>query len=137
MVPFTLKHIDHVVLRVADMERSLNFYTRALGCSIDRRRDDLGMVHLRVGSAMLDLVDIHGRIGREGGAAPGADAHNMDHVCLRVEPFDADAIRTHLQALGITTEAAVMRYGAQGSGLSLYCHDPDGNRIELKGPALE
>ncbi|RQR54581.1 VOC family protein [Burkholderia sp. Bp9140] len=136
MSPFEVKHIDHIVLRVNDVERSIAFYESVLGCSVDRRRDDLGMVHLRAGNSMIDLVDVHGPIGRNGGGAAGSGRRNVDHFCLRIEPFDEDAILAHLETFDLTADKAVMRYGAEGDGSSLYCFDPDGNQIELKAAAL-
>lgn len=137
MTHFTLQHIDHVVLRVRDIERSIAFYTSVLGCELKKRRDDLGLMHLGAGASMIDLVDVDGPLGRHGGAAPGKQGHNVDHVCLRIEPFDEPALLAHLQAAGLKVEKAQMRYGAEGEGWSIYCFDPDGNQIELKGPALD
>ncbi|WP_434571914.1 VOC family protein [Pseudomonas sp. Z3-8] len=137
MKNFTIERIDHVVLRVTNIERSLAFYTSVLGCELKKRRDDLGLVHLGAGASMIDLVDVEGPLGRQGGAASGRQGHNVDHFCLRVEPFDEQALLAHLGAAGLDVEKAQMRYGAEGQGWSIYCLDPDGNQIELKGPALE
>jgi len=134
---FTIQHIDHIVLRVKDLERSLAFYTSVLGCELKKRRDDLGMLHLGTGASMIDLVAVEGPLGRQGGAAAGGQGRNVDHFCLRVEPFDERALLAHLAAHGLSAEKAQMRYGAQGNGWSIYCFDPDGNQIELKGPAVE
>jgi glyoxylase I family protein len=130
--PFALTAIDHVVLRVRDMPRMRRFYCEALGCTVDRWREDLGLLQLRAGTSLIDLVDVDGTIGRQGGAAPGEQGHNMDHVCLRVESYDEDVIKVHLMAHGATIGEAGTRYGAQGSGPSLYLHDPEGNMLELK-----
>ena len=135
MRSFDLQRIDHVVLRVADSERSRRFYIDVLGCSIARERDDLGLLHLRAGASMIDLVDVRGRLGRRGGDAAGGTGRNVDHVCLRIEPFDEVAIRAHLAMHGVDATAASVNFGAEGDGLSLYLQDPDGNTIELKGPA--
>lgn len=124
--------IDHVVLRCRDPATMERFYVEVLGCSVDRRRDDLGLVHLRAGSGLIDLVDIGGPLGR-GGAAPGAP--NVDHVCLRIEPFDAAALERHLAAFGLARGEVHRNYGADGTGPSIYVVDPEGNVIELKGPA--
>lgn len=134
MRPFTIKHIDHLVLRVSDLPRSIAFYTELLGCTVSRVREDLGMVHLATGTAMLDLVTLDGPLGLPGGAAPGAEGRNLHHFCLRIEPFDEPALTAYLQAAGVKVEPAEKRYGAEGEGLSLYCYDPDGNQVELKGP---
>ena len=133
-MPILIKNIDHVVLRVKDMERAVDFYCDVLGCSVDRERDDLGLYHLRAGSAFIDLVDIKGKLGREGGGAARIKGRNMDHLALRLEIFDERGIRAYLQSHGIEAEEAVERYGAEGDGPSFYIKDPDGNTIELKGP---
>jgi catechol 2,3-dioxygenase-like lactoylglutathione lyase family enzyme len=135
MQPFTIKHIDHIVLRVKDLERSIIFYGEVLGAELVKRRDDLGLVHLRAGTSMIDLVDIQGELGRKGGAAPGREQRNVDHFCLRIEPFDEEALVSHLQSFGLPPEKAAVRFGAEGHGLSIYCFDPDGNQVELKGPS--
>ncbi|MFJ4156716.1 VOC family protein [Pseudomonas sp. NPDC089752] len=134
MRPFAIKHIDHLVLRVSDLQRSVAFYRDLLGCLVSRERPDLGMVHLAAGSAMIDLVTLDGPLGQPGGAAPGAQGRNLHHFCLRIEPFDEQALKAYLQAEGVAVESAEKRYGAEGEGLSLYCFDPDGNQVELKGP---
>lgn len=129
-----VREIDHLVLRVVDLDRMLRFYRDVLGCPVEVRRDDLGLVQLRAGRSMLDLVPVDGMLGRQGGAAPGAQGRNVDHFCLRVEPFDADAIRRELQAHGFEPGPVEMRYGAEGRGPSIYVTDPEGNVVELKGP---
>lgn len=126
--------IDHVVMRVRDLDRALRFYGEVLGCAVERRRDDLGLVHLRAGRSLIDLVDVAGSIGQKGGAPPGSEGHNMDHVALRLEAFDEAAIRAHLQAHGVATDEVVTRFGAEGDGPSMYITDPEGNMVELKGP---
>jgi catechol 2,3-dioxygenase-like lactoylglutathione lyase family enzyme len=136
MTPFQVLRLDHVVLRVRDPARSIAFFGDVLGCAVVRRRDDLGLVHLRAGVSMIDLVALDGPLGRLGGAAPQAEGRNVDHVCLRIEPFDERALVAHLQAHGVAVgEIAGHNFGAEGSGPSIYFKDPDGNTIELKGPA--
>lgn len=129
-----VKDIDHVVLRVRDVEGAVRFYCDVLGGTVDRERDDLGLYHLRLGSKFIDLVDVKGELGRPGGAAPRAKGRNMDHLCLSLEEFDEVAIRAHLNSHGIEAGDVVERYGAEGEGPSLYVQDPDGNTVELKGP---
>ena len=126
--------LDHVVLRVADLERAVGFYTEVLGCSVERRVADLGLVQLRAGAGLVDLVETAGPIGRQGGAPPGAQGRNMDHFCLRLADFDAEAIHRHLHRFGVSAGPVEQRYGAEGVGPSIYLDDPDGNRVELKGP---
>ena len=129
-----IRDLDHLVLRVADLEAMLRFYVDALGCSLERRRDDLGLVQLRAGRALIDLVPVDGPLGRAGGAPPGREGRNLDHFCLRVEPFDEAALRAHLAAHGVAAGALERRYGAEGEGPSIYVADPAGNVVELKGP---
>lgn len=126
--------IDHLVLRVVDLDAMLDFYVHVLGCSVERRVDDIGLVQLRAGRSLIDLVPVDSELGRMGGAAPGAEGRNLDHFCLRVEPFDEVAIRAHLAAHGVEAGKTESRYGAEGQGPSIYLSDPEGNVVELKGP---
>lgn len=130
---FRILAIDHIVLRVADLGRMLAFYRDALGCTIERRRDAIGLVQLRAGASLIDLVPFDGVLGRAGGAAPGREGRNLAHFCLRIEPFDEAAIRARLAAHGVDAGPVESRYGAEGEGPSLYLDDPEGNTIELKG----
>lgn len=134
-IPFTLRHIDHVVLRVRDAEGMLRFYCDVLGCTVERRQEAIGLLQLRAGTSLIDLVAVDGKLGRMGGAAPGEQARNMDHLCLRVDPFDRAAIVAHLEAQGARVGEYGQRYGAEGEGPSQYLFDPEGNVVELKGPA--
>ncbi len=126
-----------MVLRVRDLERAIRFYGEVLGCAVERRRDDLGLVHLRAGRSQIDLVDVDGKIGRKAGAPPGPEGHNMDHVALRLEAFDEVELRAHLQAHGVEPGEVVTRFGAEGDGPSMYIADPEGNTVELKGPPAD
>ncbi|MDE2395186.1 MAG: VOC family protein [Burkholderiales bacterium] len=128
------REIDHLVLRVVDAAAMERFYCEVLGCSVERRQDAIGLVQLRAGRSLLDLVPVEGELGRAGGAAPGREGRNLDHFCLRVEPFDEAAIRAHLAAHGVEAGPLEARYGAEGSGPSMYLADPQGNVVELKGP---
>jgi glyoxylase I family protein len=132
--PFRLRQLDHVVLRALDPAALEDFYCSVLGCTVERRQEAIGLVQLRAGASLIDLVGIDSRLGRLGGAAPGAEGHNVDHICLAVEGYDEPAIRAHLEAHGVRIGEAGSRYGAEGEGPSLYLYDPQGNMIELKGP---
>ncbi len=123
---FTIKGLDHVVLRVADLDRALRFYCEVLGCTEERRLESIGLVQLRAGASLIDLVTADG--------APEVAGGNMDHFCLRIEPFDEAALRAHLAAHSVEVGEVARRYGAEGHGPSLYRQDPDGNTVELKGP---
>jgi glyoxylase I family protein len=129
-----IRGLDHIVLRVRDTAAMQRFYCDVLGCSVERRQDGIGLVQLRAGASLIDLVDVAGSIGRQGGAAPGTEGRNMDHFCLRVEACDEAAIAAHLRAHGVRPGETGMRYGAEGEGPSIYLFDPEGNMIELKGP---
>jgi glyoxylase I family protein len=122
---FHVERIDHVVLRVRDLAAMVRFYEQALGFRVERRLDELRLVQMRAGASMLDLI------ARE----RPTDGGNMDHLCFRIAPFDRDAIAKQLSPLGITLGETVQRYGAEGTGPSVYFDDPEGNQIELKGPS--
>lgn len=130
----TIREIDHLVLRVRDVERMIRFYGEVLGCPVHRIDEKIGLVQLRAGRGLIDLVPLDSEIGRAGGAGPGREGRNMDHFCLRVENWDADAITAHLRAHGVEPGAVAQRFGAEGQGPSLYLTDPEGNTVELKGP---
>jgi glyoxylase I family protein len=120
----SIKSLDHVVVNVADMERALAFYVGVLGCTEERRPIDR-LVQLRAGASMIDLM-------LTDPDEPGAP--NMDHFAIAIAPFDEAAIREHLESHGIKPGKVAQRYGAEGSGPSMYIHDPDGNMVELKRP---
>jgi len=122
---FHVERIDHVVLRCRDLPGMVRFYEQALGFNVERKLDRISLVQMRAGASLLDLI----------AAERPEDAANMDHLCFRIEPFDRDAIVTRLAPFGISVGETVERYGAEGSGPSVYFHDPEGNQIELKGPA--
>jgi catechol 2,3-dioxygenase-like lactoylglutathione lyase family enzyme len=132
-IPFSLAGLDHVVFRTADTPRMLAFYREVLGCPLERRQDELGLVQLRAGRSLIDLVDVAGPLGRTGGAAPGPEGRNVDHICLGIRPFDEASLHAHLERHGVAIVAAGSRYGAEGEGQAIYVRDPDGNAIELKG----
>ncbi len=123
---FAIKQIDHVVLRVADLDRAIRFYDEVLGCEVERRAESTQLVQMRAGASLIDLIAID--------PPAGAEKRNMDHFALCIEPFDAEALKAHLSAHGVEIGELAERYGAEGDGPSLYLTDPDGNGVELKGP---
>jgi glyoxylase I family protein len=127
VMTFRVERIDHVVLRVRDLPAMTRFYEQALGFVVERRLDKLSLVQMRAGASMLDLI----------AKDRPAEGGNLDHVCFRIEPFDRDAIAKRLSPLGIAVGEIVDRYGAEGTGPSIYFHDPEGNEIELKGPSSQ
>lgn len=132
-----LRDIDHIVLRVRDLDKMITFYTQVLGCSIEKRQEAIGLIQLRAGASLVDLVPVDGKLGRMGGAAPGKEGRNVDHFCFRVDGFDEAAILAWLASHGVEAGPAESRYGAEGEGPSIYVNDPEGNTIELKGPAWQ
>ncbi len=134
MTAIEILGLDHVVLRVESLQRAIDFYCDVLGCREERRIEKLGLVQLRAGDELVDLVDVDSPLGRAGGPAAGPDARNMDHFALRIAAFDEAAIRAHLESHGVEAGDVGARYGADGTGPSMYLRDPDGNTVELKGP---
>jgi catechol 2,3-dioxygenase-like lactoylglutathione lyase family enzyme len=131
--PIRIHCLDHVVLRVANLDTVLPFYVDILGCVIERRNDEIGLLQLRAGDSLIDLVPVAGSLGSRGGAAPGKEGKNMDHFCLHLQAFDEAAIVEHLQRHHIVVGETGTRFGATGDGPSIYIEDPEGNVVELKG----
>lgn len=131
---FRIKEIDHLVLRVVDLDRMLSFYCSVLGCKVERSKEDIGLIQLRAGRSLIDLVPVDSELGKSGGVAPGREGRNLEHFCLRIEPFDETEIRNQLAAYGVEGGKVDLRYGAEGFGPSIYITDPEGNVVELKGP---
>ncbi|MDP3759378.1 MAG: VOC family protein [Ramlibacter sp.] len=130
---FRILQLDHVVLRVQDLATMLRFYTEVLGCTLERAQDELGLYQLRAGASLIDLVTVDGKLGRAAGPAPNPEGRNMDHFCLRIDPFEGEALRAWLSGRGADPGQVVERFGAEGEGPSLYLSDPEGNVVELKG----
>lgn len=122
----SIANIDHIVLKVRDMERAISFYRDVLGCSVEREVESIGLVQMRAGACMIDLVP------READAA----GNDLDHFCIRIKDWDEQHVRDELKSHGIDAPGAVSRYGAEGDGPSIYIEDPDGTVVELKGPAF-
>ena len=133
-IPFEIKGLDHIVLRVRDLDRMVRFYCDVLGCRVERVQAEIGLTQVRAGRSLIDLVPIDGKLGRMGGAAPGQEGRNLDHFCVTVEGYDEAKIRAYLTERGVAIGEAGSRYGAEGEGPSLYVTDPEGNVVELKGP---
>ena len=125
-VPFAIGELDHIVLRVRDMDRAIAFYRSVLGAAEERRVESIGLVQLRAGRSLIDLVPLPD-------SAVGGEA-NVEHYALTVTPFDPEMLAKHLAEHGVEAGEVARRYGAQGYGPSIYINDPDGNVVELKGP---
>jgi glyoxylase I family protein len=123
--PMRVAELDHVVLRCADQARALDFYTRILGLKEERRLESIGLIQLRAGASMLDLVPADTPRDQAG--------RNVDHFCLGVEAADLREVVRYLRENSVVVESdPKTRYGARGSGLSIYVRDPEGNVVELK-----
>jgi len=125
--------IDHIVLRTSRMDEMRHFYCTVLGCAVERELPaEFGLVQLRAGSALIDLVAVDSELGRLGGGPPTSAANNMDHFCLQVHPLPEEDIAAYLGSCGIEVGNFERRYGAQGYGNSVYLRDPEGNTVELR-----
>lgn len=124
--------IDHVVLRTENLDKMLYFYRDILNCPVERELPDLGLVQLRAGAGLIDLVPVDSELGRAGGGPPRSDGPNMDHVCLCISKVEESALSQFLTERGIEQSDFAERYGAQGHGRSVYINDPEGNVVELK-----
>ena len=131
--PINIRQIDHVVIRVNDLDRMVDWYGDVLGCKLERGPGDFRIAQLRAGNSLIDLVDANGPFGRERGSPPDQNAPNMDHVCLQVQPGNTEDIEAHLRKFDVKFGEVNDRYGATGRGPSIYLQDPEGNTIELKG----
>lgn len=122
--PLHIVGIDHLLLKVGDMETALAFYEGVLGCAIRSRLPHFGMAELSAGAQGLDLVEV-----KDGGAWAGAliPQGNLHHLCLAVEADEA-ALRAHLAA----NRARIVEERLEDGHLSLYVEDPFGNQVELR-----
>jgi glyoxylase I family protein len=123
--PIKIAEIDHVVLRCSDQARALDFYTRVLGLKEERRLEQIGLIQLRAGQGMIDLIPAGEPLTEAG--------RNVDHFCLGVETSDIGEMVRYLREQGVEIIGEPsMRYGARGNGQSVYIRDPEGNVVELK-----
>lgn len=127
-----IQAIDHIVLRTRDIKSMLEFYCDVLNCDIERELPELGLVQLRAGEALIDLIPVDSELGRAGGKAPSQDGRNLDHLCLRIRRFAKSELNAYLRSKNIQPPEFAERYGAEGFGESVYINDPEDNIIELK-----
>ena len=129
--PFTIHNLDHLVLRTGNAPRLIAFY-ESLGCTVVRRVASVKLVQLRAGVSIIDIIEVP-----DGESAPTDQGRNLDHFALRIDPFDADTLVAFCTEQRI--EYQLMKspiFGADGFGPAIYLSDPDGNRVELKGPPV-
>ena len=127
-----VKAIDHIVLRTSNLGAMLNFYCDVLNCSVERELKELGLVQLRAGSALIDIVPVDSELGRAGGKAPSQDGRNLDHFCLKIGLVTKAELVAYLSNNSVAVPEFSERYGAEGFGDSIYINDPEGNVVELK-----
>ena len=131
--PIGIRGIDHVVLRTEHMATMLSFYQQVLGCEVERELSpEVGLVQLRAGFSLIDLVEVDSELGRMGGPAPAESGHNLDHFCLEIDAVDEVLLLDWLASQDVSASEFAKRYGANGFGRSVYISDPDGNTVELK-----
>ena len=128
--------LDHIVLNVRDIDRSLAFYTQVLGLKGERvqefREGKVGFPSVRINEhTIIDLFPLKGAEVQEKIAEK---AHrNLNHFCLVVEKEDFSEIVEYLKGHGIAIrEGPISRWGAQGRATSVYFFDPDGNEVEIR-----
>ena len=134
MTVFEIQGLDHVVLRVRDQALMIKFYCDVLGCLVERRSDNGALHQLRAGTSLIDLVTTTDAKEIKSAVKSNATYHNMDHFCVRIDPFNPRELLAHLRDHGIKPGPVENRYGAEGYGPSIYVNDPEGYRIELRGP---
>ena len=129
----TVSVIDHIVLRTEHAQSMIQFYSRVLGCKVERELSpETGLTQLRAGKSLIDIVAVDSELGRAGGGPPTLKNNNMDHFCLRIEPISEEGLRNWLESQGLEGGEFETRYGAEGFGPSIYIKDPDGNTVELR-----
>ena len=127
-----ITEMDHIVLRVKDVEESLRFYTQVLGMPAERV-EQWRAGEIRFPSARINadtIIDFFGTdqdpIGREG-------IKNQDHYCMVIEKTDMEALKAKFEAMGVGIQAGPgKRWGSHGDSISLYIYDPDDNVVELR-----
>jgi glyoxylase I family protein len=129
--PFELRAIDHVVLIVDHLEAAVKWYAEVVGAREEHSLRQFGMVQLRAGASMIDLVDAASEEG-EWARPPVEGGRNLDHLCLEIGPITKKAMEAHLAKHSLEVEEEGLRMGAKGQGYSWYIRDPWDHQIELK-----
>ena len=128
-----VKLIDHIVLRTANFEKMLHFYSHVLGCKIERTLPaHIGLTQLRAGKSLIDIVTVDSELGRAGGPPPSGTEKNVDHFCLQIEALTEEELTEWLESNDIEVGDFQVRYGAEAFGSSVYIRDPDNNIVELR-----
>jgi catechol 2,3-dioxygenase-like lactoylglutathione lyase family enzyme len=132
-VKLKIVEMDHIVIRVKDVEKAIEFYTEVLGLTPMRVEE------YRAGSVPFPCARINGDTIIDLFPFPdqepvGEGPRNMDHYCLVIEPTDLAHLADHLRERGVTvvSDGPAQRSGARGMGESIYIRDWEGNNIELR-----
>lgn len=126
-----INHLDHIVLTVANIDITLDFYQRVLGMRGVTFGE--GRHALAFGQQKINLHQA-GREFEPKAATPQPGSADLCFICLT----PIEAVIEHLQKEGVAvTEGPVRRTGAAGPILSVYLRDPDRNLIELSNLIAE
>jgi catechol-2,3-dioxygenase len=123
-IMFKVQCIDHIVLRIKDIEKMVSFYCDILGLTIEKQQPEIKLTQLRAGASIIDLI--------QKDDSPSGVERNLDHFCLRISPFDFQDLKEYFKKINITIYGYGTKYGAEGDGESFYLLDPENNEVELK-----
>lgn len=124
--PLSVEGLDHLVLRVSDIERSLHFYVGVLGLRLERFVENQ-IYQLRCGRNLIDL-----QLLPAGSDLSAPSSRSIDHVCVNIRG-EMEEVVEYMKENGVTIDSGPIElYGATGYGTSIYVLDPDGHRLELK-----
>lgn len=118
---FNIQGFDHIVLRTCQIDKMQAFYCDVLGCQVEKINKDVGLIHLRAGDHLIDLLQVN---------QPPTDK-NLAHFCLRIKPFNHAELQDYFHQHGLTIARYDRRYSGLGYGFSFYVCDPDGNEVEF------
>ena len=127
-----ITELDHIGLRVKDVEASLNFYSELLGLKTERvdewRKGEIGFPSVRLNAdTLIDFFLSEKKVDNANKEI------NQDHFCLVIEPTNMENLKTKLEELGVRIyDGPGKRWGAHGDAISLYMYDPDQNVVELR-----
>ena len=132
-IKLKIVELDHIVIRVKDVDGAIKFYTEVLGLEPHR------VAEYRSGEVPFPCARINGETIIDLKPWPDEEPvrdgrRNLDHYCLVLEPTDMGQLSGHLREQGVTvnSEEPVQRSGARGMATSIYIEDWEGNQIELR-----